>query len=609
MTDAWQAERLAALREDLARRGLDGFVVPRADEHQGEYVPPHAERLAWLTGFTGSAGTAVVTAERAALFVDGRYTLQAAAETDPALYEHRHLLQEPPAQWLETALSKGQVLGVDPWLHTADGLARLRRACERAGAELRAVDGNPIDALWTGRPPPPRAPLAAHPLRFAGETAAAKRARLAAALAEGGLDAAILTCPESLAWLLNLRGGDVPFAPLPLGFAILHADAVGRVDLVLPLDKVGDALRDHLGDAVHLRPTEDLGRSLDALRGRVVRVDRTTCAAWIVDRLTVAGADVRPGDDPCALPRAIKNGAELDGARMAHRRDGVALVRFLAWLSEVAPGEGIDELAAAARLEVFRAAGEHFQGLSFPTIAGAGPHGAIVHYRVTEDSSRPLAAGELFLVDSGGQYLDGTTDVTRTVVVGAPPSGTPGAELRRRYTQVLKGHLALGGLRFPEGTTGSQIDVLARHALWADGVDYDHGTGHGVGSYLSVHEGPQRIAKTASSVALEPGMILSNEPGYYKAGAYGIRIENLIAVRRLDPQPAGAERTVLAFETLTLAPYDRRLIDLALLGDAERRAVDAYHARVREALAPALAQAGDDGAGRWLAAATAPLQA
>jgi len=596
MDAAVQAERIGALRAELKARGLHGFLVPRADAHQGEYVPPHAERLAWLTGFTGSAGLAVVLRDRAALFVDGRYTLQAETETGSAHYELRHLIETPPQDWLAEAVEPGARIGFDPWLHTPDGIARLRRAVERAGATLEPAEGSPLDAVWTDQPAPPLAPVVAHPVPYAGETSADKRARIAAGLKAEGLDAAVLSAPESLAWLLNVRGGDVPFTPLPLGFAILHADAT--VDLYMAPEKLDAAVRAHLGEAVRVAPPDAFGPALDALAGKRVRLDRATCAVWIAKRLGAAGATADVGDDPCATPRACKNATELAGTRAAHLRDGVALTSFLHWLAEEAPKGGLTELAASDRLDSFRREGDLFRGLSFPTISGAGEHGAVVHYRVTPDSDRPLNTGELYLVDSGAQYLDGTTDVTRTVAIG-----TPTGEMRRRYTQVLKGHIALATVVFPEGTTGSQLDALARQFLWADGVDYDHGTGHGVGSYLSVHEGPQRVSKSASSVPLAPGMILSNEPGYYKAGAFGIRIENLQVVRVQEPQPDGAERRVLGFETLTLAPLDRRLIAADLLSAPERAWVDAYHARVREALTPHL----DAAAAAWLTAETAPL--
>jgi len=599
-----QAQRLAAVRQDLAARGLYGFVVPRADEHQGEYVPPHAERLAWLTGFTGSAGLAIVTADRAAVFVDGRYTLQVTVEVDGDLYEHRHLSDTPPAEWLAQAASAARQpdggpvrIGFDPWLHTPDGIARLRDACAKVGAEVVAIDGeNPIDRAWQDRPAAPSSPVMRHPLEFAGESAEAKRQRIALSLRDDGLEAAVLTAPESLAWLLNLRGSDVPFTPLVLGFAILRADA--SLTLFLDPAKEVDGLRDYLGQAVTVLPPAALAGALAELSGKRVRLDQASCAVWIAERLTAAGATVALGADPCALPRACKNATELSGIKAAHQRDGVALCRFLAWLDAEAGSGTITELVAADHLEALRREGAYFRDLSFPSIVGSGPHGAIVHYRADADSDRRLGQGELFLVDSGAQYLDGTTDVTRTLAIG-----TPTAEMIRRYTQVLKGHVALSQARFPQGTTGSQLDVLARQYLWADGVDYDHGTGHGVGAYLSVHEGPQRISKVPSTIALKAGMVLSNEPGYYKPGAFGIRIENLIAVTAMEPPPSGAERPMMFFETLTLAPYDRRLIDPSLLRADERDWINAYHRRVHQQIVPALA--GRDAL--WLDWACAPL--
>lgn len=597
-----QADRLNALRQDLAARGLYGFIIPRADEHQGEYVPPHAERLAWLTGFSGSAGMAIVTQDRAALFVDGRYTLQATVEVDADLYEHRHLTETPPAEWLAQAMTAAQVsaqehgqkaplvIGFDPWLHTPDGIGRLRDACCKVGVTVSALtDGNPIDRLWQDRPAAPASPVMRHPIDFAGESTEAKRQRVALVLRDEGVDAAVLTAPESIAWVLNIRGQDVPFTPLLLSFALIRAD--GSMTLFLDPAKAVDGLEKHLGGAVQLATPTDFASALDQLHGLSVRLDQGTCAVWIAERLVTAGATVKMGSDPCALLRACKNPVELSGMRAAHLRDGVALCRFLAWLDETAKGNGITEMDAAEMLERYRQEGDYFRDLSFPTIAGSGPHGAIVHYRVDADSDRALGDGELFLVDSGAQYLDGTTDVTRTVAIGKPTD-----EMRRRYTQVLKGHVALSMARFPQGTTGSQLDVLARQYLWMDGVDYDHGTGHGVGAYLSVHEGPQRISKAPSVIALKPGMVLSNEPGYYKAGAFGIRIENLVVVTAMEPPPSGAERPLLFFETLTLAPYDRRLIDLALLRPDERDWINAYHRRVHQLISPALA--GRDGL--WL---------
>ena len=588
------AVRVAALRGLLAQDGLQGFAIPRADEHQGEYVPPHAERLAWLTGFTGSAGMAIVLAQQAAIFVDGRYTLQVGDQIDPAVFEVRHIADQPASDWLRESLSGGGQLGYDPWLHTAQGAARLRTACEAVGAELVPVPKNPIDRLWQDRPGRPDAPFEIHPPELAGETSADKRSALAEKLAARGVEAAVLTLPDSIAWLLNIRGRDVPRTPFPLSFAILRND--GGVSLFAPAGKVDGALAQHLGDSVAVESPNVFEAALAGVAGRKVLADPATAADRIFQVLAAAGALVERDADPCQLPKACKNPVELEGARNAHRRDGAALTRFLAWLAREAPGGGVDELAAADRLERYRRDSNLLRDLSFDTISGAGPNGAIVHYRVTPETNRKLAPGTLYLVDSGGQYPDGTTDVTRTVAIGAPT-----AEMRRRFTLVLKGHIALARARFPAGTTGSQLDTLARMALWADGLDYDHGTGHGVGSYLSVHEGPQRISKAPNSIALQPGMIVSNEPGYYRTGQYGIRIENLVAVRDLDMD--GAERPMLGFETLTLAPIDRTLIDRDLLTAEEVAWVDGYHARVRERIGPLV----DPETAAWLDEATRPL--
>jgi Xaa-Pro aminopeptidase len=593
---------LSRLRAELNRRGLDGFAVPRADEYLGEYVPASAERLAWLTGFTGSAGLAVALRERAAVFVDGRYTLQVRDEVDGAAFDYGKLVADPPdgwppGDWLAEQLSEGQVLGYDSRLHTRAGAANLKAACQKAGAELRAVDDNPVDAAWADRPAPPKAPTVPHALAFAGRSAAEKRALVADDLKKEGHDAAVLTQPDSIAWLLNIRGGDVPFTPLALCFAIVHANA--DVDLFIDARKLSGETRAHLGDPVTVHAPERLGDVLDVLihAGKAIRLDPEVTPVWFFERIKAAGGEARRGDDPCRLPKACKNEVELAGMRAAHVRDGAALTRFLAWLDATAPTGTVTEISAADRLEAFRREGEHFQGLSFPTISGAGPNGAIVHYRVDEATNRPLEAGTLYLVDSGAQYLDGTTDVTRTVAVGAPSDA-----MRDAFTRVLKGHIALARARFPVGTTGSQLDVLARAPLWAAGLDYDHGTGHGVGHYLSVHEGPQRISKASNRVALKPGMVVSNEPGYYKDGQFGIRIENLVAVG-LAPRPSGGERDLLEFETLTLAPIDLRLIEPALLDDGEAAWLNAYHARVREALSGRV----DDETARWLAAATVEI--
>lgn len=594
------SERLASLRAELRKHGLDGFVVPHADAHQNEFLPPNAERLSWLTGFQGSAGTAVVLQDRAAIFVDGRYTLQVRVQVDGDLYSFHHLIEEPVTDWLASVLEKGTRLGFDPWLHTQSQRERLAHSVSANGAELVPVTVNPLDTIWIDQPPVPMAPVVPHELRFAGRASADKRADLSASLKESGLDAVVLTQPDSIAWLLNVRGSDVDHTPLPLSFAIVHAAA--DLEWFVAPEKLSDALSDEIGDGVSLRHPEELATALGDLKGKLVWVCPDTAASWVFDRLAEAGAQVARGGDPVVLPKAIKNAVELEGTRAAHLRDGVALARFLHWLSEAAPGEGIDELSVAAKLAAFREPGEHFRDLSFDTISGAGPNGAIVHYRVSEETNRPLGDGELYLVDSGAQYLDGTTDVTRTVAIG-----TPTDEMRDRFTRVLKGHIALARLRFPAGTTGGQIDALARQALWMAGLDYDHGTGHGVGSYLGVHEGPQRIARAGANTVLQPGMIVSNEPGYYKTGAYGIRIENLVAVTSAT-EIAGGERPMLGFETLTLAPIDRSLIAVELLTEDERAWLDGYHARVRAEIGVRL-DGPEGGAQRaWLEDATAPLR-
>jgi Xaa-Pro aminopeptidase len=588
-------ERLRRLRKELTGRAFDGFIVPRADEHQGEYVPPRGQRLAWLTGFTGSAGLAIVLRDRAALFVDGRYTLQAAAQVDTGLFEIHHLIDEPPAQWLVAALTAAAVLAYDPWLHTPHEIERFRAAAEKAGAVLRAVSDNPLDRVWPGQPAAPIAPVVPHPERFSGESAQSKRTRLGRALQEESIAAVVLTMPESIAWLLNIRGGDVPHTPLPLSFAILRQD--GAVTLFIDRRKLAPGLERHLGNQVTIEPPEGLGPALDdlAAAGVRVQVDPATAAAWVFDRLDAANAKIHRAADPCLLPKACKNAAEVDGTRAAHRRDGAALTRFLAWLASEAPKGGLCEIAASDRLEAFRRENENFRDLSFSTISGAGSNGAIVHYRAMPETEKRLEPGTLYLLDSGAQYLDGTTDVTRTIAIGEPTQ-----EMRDRFTRVLKGHIALALARFPKGTTGTQLDGFARRALWQEGLDYDHGTGHGVGSYLGVHEGPQRISKAVNGQALLPGMIVSNEPGYYKTGAYGIRIENLVLVQ---PSEAAAEREMLGFETLTLAPIDRNLIDPSLLEDEEIDWLDEYHQRVRETLTPIVDQA----TAGWLAEVTQPI--
>lgn len=585
------AERAARLREELTRRGLDGFLIPRADEHQGEYVPPHAERLRWLTGFSGSAGLAIVLIDKAAIFIDGRYTLQVRSQTDIAVFDPKHLIEEPPTKWVSDNLPTGAKLAYDPWLHTIDAVARFKAAAEKAGATFVPVDSNPLDAVWADQPPAPAALITPHDLKYAGEAASDKLKRISASL--DGADAAMLTMPDSIAWAFNIRGQDVGHTPLPLSFALIHAD--GHAELFINPAKVDDTARAHLGNVVTLRDANELGAALDTLGAdkKTVLVDPATCASWINDRLNASGAKVKRGTDPCELPKACKNDAEVAGTKAAHLRDGVALTRFLAWLAAEGPKGKLDEMTASKKLESFRAETGELKDVSFDTISGAGANGAIVHYRVTEGTNQPLQVGELFLVDSGAQYLDGTTDVTRTVTIGAAS-----AEQRDRFTRVLKGHIGIATSRFPNGTSGSQLDALARMSLWKVGLDYDHGTGHGVGSYLSVHEGPQRISKV-SSVPLRPGMIISNEPGYYKTGDYGIRIENLLVVT----EPAmieGGERPMMGFETLTLAPIDLNLVEPDLLTAEEKEWLNAYHVRVREALLPSM----DAETAAWLRDAT-----
>ncbi|WP_231712410.1 aminopeptidase P family protein [Vineibacter terrae] len=566
--------RLDDLRAELRRRGLDGFIVPRADEHQGEYVPRAAQRLAWLTGFTGSAGWAIVLADKAAVFVDGRYTLQVRAQVDTGLFEPLGYPETTPDTWLAANLAKGARFGFDPWLHALADADRLAQACTKAGADLVPVDSNPIDAVWPDRPPPPLAPVIPHPLELAGEAAEVKRARIAKLAADKGTDAVLLTQPDSIAWLLNIRGGDVPRTPFPLSFALLRKD--GAVDLFIDQRKLTAVARAHLGNGVAVQAPAALAGALAELgaSGATVWLDPNSAPRWALDRLG-SGAKIVRDTDPVALPKACKNDVEMQGVRAAHKRDGAAVTRYLAWLAQTAPSGALDEIAAADRLQQLREETGAIRDLSFDTISGTGANGAIVHYHATPRTVRRLAPGELYLVDSGAQYRDGTTDITRTVAIGTP---TP--QMREHFTRVLKGHIALAMARFPVGTTGSQLDALARYHLWQVGLDYDHGTGHGVGAYLSVHEGPHRISKVANSVALRPGMIVSNEPGYYKAGAYGIRIENLVAVR--PAEIAGADRAYLEFETLTLAPFDVACIEPALLTDAERAWVNAYHARVRD---------------------------
>jgi Xaa-Pro aminopeptidase len=591
------ATRVAALRAELKRRGLGGFVVPRADRHQNEYVPACAERLAWLTGFTGSAGLAVVLEERAALFVDGRYTLQAPEEVDTTIFSVEHISETTPETWIETHLSTAR-LGYDPWLHTVEGAEKLEKAATAAGGAIEAVEPNLIDLIWTDRPAPPVGRVVLHPQRYAGEAATEKLARLRAEIVRTKADVLVLSDPHAVAWTFNIRGADVAHTPLPLCFATVPGE--GRPSLYVDARKLTNEVRDALETLAQVRDPEALVGDLAAL-GRAhatVRLDQATGADALARIVTHAGGRVTRGADPVALMKAVKNATEIAGARAAQLRDAGALCRFLAWFDRHAPRGDLTEIDAVAALETFRRETGALKDVSFPTIAGAGSDGAIVHYRVTRKTNRSIAPGELFLIDSGAQYEDGTTDITRTVAVGEAS-----AVMRDRFTRVLKGHIALARAVFPEGTTGAQLDSFARAPLWRVGLDFDHGAGHGVGSYLSVHEGPARISKLGHA-PLRRGMILSNEPGYYKAGSYGIRIENLVLVVEASPV-AGAEKPLNAFETLTLVPIDRRLIAAELMTPEEIDWVDGYHARVAAALGTMLdAQTRD-----WLTAATAPLPA
>lgn len=584
------------IRQAMAEQGLDGFLIPHEDEHQNEYLPAANDRLAWATGFTGSAGAAVILKDKAAVFVDGRYTIQVRDQVDAKLFEIRDLVDGGVPAYLEAATGRGQKIGYDPRLHSPDALGHLKAAAARAGCELLAVNDNPLDQAWgQARPAQPQAPIVSHPLEVSGEDSSAKRARVGALVAQRGGDAAVLTAPASIAWLFNVRGGDVIRSPLPIGQAILAKDGTAR--LFLDPAKVTADLPAWLGNQVTLEKPEDLPGALAELKGKRVVIDPAQSSAWYFDTLTAGGAEVIRGEDPCALPRACKNDVEIAGTRAAHIRDGAALTRFLHWLATEGQINPPDEITAVRKLEGFRQATGVMKDLSFDTIAGAASNGALPHYRPTDRLNTKTFDGTLLLVDSGGQYLDGTTDVTRTVAIGEPS-----AEMCERFTLVLKGHLALARIRFPVGTTGSQLDVLARVAMWQHGLDYDHGTGHGVGSYLGVHEGPQRIAKTPNTVALRPGMILSNEPGYYKEGAYGIRIENLQVVTPAAPIPGG-ERPMLGWETLTMAPIDRRLIVAAMLSREERDQLDGYHAQVRDVIGPLV----DAEVRAWLTEVTRPI--
>ena len=588
-------KHLPLLRDKLSDWGLDGFYVPHDDEYKNEYLPDANERLAWISGFTGSFGSAFVFTDRAVIFADGRYTLQVADQTDPDLWDVQGVPDPGAFGWLAAQSFDGKTIGYDPKLMSPNEVNQLKSAADKAGADTMPVSDNLIDLAWEGRPAQPSAAVVPHDVKFAGVAHEDKRAEVAEALRTESIDAAVITAPASIAWAFNVRGGDVSCTPLPLGRAILYAN--GSADLFLDEVKVTDALRTHLGNTVTLRPLSELENGLADLAGQNVSVDPDLASAWFFRELEKAGAVIMRQRDPIALPKACKNEAEIAGTKAAHIRDGAALTRFLHWLDTDAQSGEFTEIDAAIKLESFRDDLGGLNDLSFPTISGAGPNGALPHYRVSTASNRKLERGSLYLVDSGGQYLDGTTDVTRTV-----PIGDPTADMKRHYTLVLKGHIALDRVRFPKGTTGTHLDILARHALWQAGLDYEHGTGHGVGVYLGVHEGPQRIAKPWNDVPLAPGMIVSNEPGYYREGQYGIRIENLQFVT----PPAGIEGgeiDMLGFECLTFAPLARGLINTDLLTSEEQAWVDAYHVRVLELIGPQL----EGEVKLWLEAACAPL--
>ncbi|MFP1644052.1 aminopeptidase P family protein [Pontitalea aquivivens] len=586
--------RLAALRAVLAGQGLAGFIVPRADAHQGEYVAPHDARLAWLTGFTGSAGFCIALMDRAGVFVDGRYRVQVRAEVDCATFTPVNWPEVKPGPWLAAALPAGGRVGFDPWLHTRKEIDDLQAAVTGSGVDLVPVPRNPVDAIWPDQPAPPAAPARIHPPEFAGEDSATRRARLADGLRQRGARAAVITLTDSLCWLLNIRGADIPRNPVVQGFAILHD--TGHLTLFAEAAKFSPPVLEHLGADVTLRPTAAFAPALRSLPGPV-QVDPASAPLQVGRELGEQGIEILWADDPCILPKAIKTPAEIAGMDAAHHRDAVAMVEFLAWLDAEAPKGGLDEIAVVTALEGFRRASNTLTEISFDTICGAGPNGAIVHYRVTEATNRPLRPGEILLVDSGGQYVDGTTDITRTIAVGPVPEAA-----RAPFTRVLQGMIAISRARWPRGLAGRDLDALARIALWRAGQDYDHGTGHGVGAALCVHEGPARLSRL-SDVALQPGMILSNEPGYYREGAFGIRIENLVLVEQAPPLPGADDRPMLALRTLTWVPIDRRLILAGMLAPDERDWLNDYHAQVLHRIGPAVSAP----ARAWLEAACAPV--
>ena len=593
------ADRLAALREQLKTSRLDGFVVPLTDEHMSEYVGTYAQRLAWLTGFEGSAGSAVVLPEEAAIFVDGRYTLQVRQQVSEKEWSYQSVPETSTTEWLKEHASEGARIGYDPWLHTRDWVKKAKEALATRGAELVPVEKNPIDEIWKDRPEASNAKLVVQPDQYAGKSSAEKRTEIADWLTKQDADATVIAPLDSIAWLFNVRGQDVHRTPVALAYGIVHSD--GTADLFVASEKIGPDVRQHLGNGVRVHERQEFEPALKQLAGKTVAVDPERAVAAIFDALQDAGASIVTKRDPTILPKAIKNPVEIAGQKAAQLRDGASIARFLRWLDEEAPKGGLDELSAADRLHRFRQENPELRDLSFDTISGAGPNAAIPHYRVDEKSNRPVEIDQIYLVDSGGQYVDGTTDITRTIIVGKPTG-----EMRDRFTRVLKGHIAVATALFPKGTRGTQLDSFARRPLWEAGLDYAHGTGHGVGSFLAVHEGPQRIAPVTSSQSggdepLQAGMLLSNEPGYYKSGEYGIRVENLVLV--VEKEIEGAEKEMLGFETVTFAPIDRRLVVKDMLSPEELDWLNGYHAQVLEKIGPKLGGADRE----WLEQACAPL--
>lgn len=590
-TDAEKPTRLSALRAALSDLKADGFLIPRTDEYQNEYIPDHAQRLAWLTGFTGSAGLGIVLQEKAALFVDGRYTLQAPAQTDTNIITSIHSADQSPQDWLKSEGVEGFTLAYDPWLHTLKEHRAYEKTVTALNGTLVAVEQNPIDGLWSDQPTPPATNIIAHPVQYTGEESAQKRTKIADVLSAAKQDVALITDPASIAWLLNVRATDVPCTPLPLSTALITN--TGQVTWFVDADRLAADVLGNIGDGVTVAPMVNLAALAQDYAKHTVRMSATLTPVALVNVFKAAGALIAEADDPCLLPRACKSSVEVKGSAQAHIRDGVAVTKFLHWFdTTLATGNSITEMQTEEVITNFRKEQDLYRDISFEPITGAGPNGAIVHYRVTPETNRTVDRDSLFLIDSGGQYADGTTDITRTIA-----TGTVSAEMSHRYTEVLKGHIALSLQRFPEDTTGAHLDVLARAALWQSGMDYAHGTGHGVGSYLGVHEGPQRISG-AGHQKLMPGMIISNEPGYYKTGAYGIRIENLVVVRA-DNKSTDAKQ-MLAFDTLTCAPIDTRPVRVDLLSEAERTWLNSYHAWVNLMITPHLTT----NEAEWLAQAT-----